>query len=248
VTVFELVGLPGAGKTTLAQRLLDWMAARGAACGERELVGRLGRSRAAHFARLAGFTARKGRYIPATFQLATSVRPPSVSRARFAAKLAVWPYRLSVARAKGFQTVVLDQGILQSAWCVLLEGSLRQPRALDRAVGDVLSACEANFAFISLDLDAELAAARIQARGPMAPPFHRSNPETIRLLTEHRDHLEDVIAAGVRATGAPHLRLDGRSPLTENARRIETFAESICYGTPGSPPSSSLAQGVKVSE
>ena len=227
MTVFELVGLPGAGKTTLARRLVDWLAARGATCGERELIGRLGSSRAAHYARLAGFTARKGRYIPATFRLAASVSPPRVLRTRFAAKLAVWPYRLSVARTKGYQTVVLDQGILQSAWCVLLEGSLSQPRVLDQAVGEVLTACEADFAFISLDVDAQLAAARIEERGPMAAPFHRSNPETVRLLTQHRDHLEEVIVAGVRATGAPHLRLDARSPLEENAVQIENFAESI---------------------
>jgi hypothetical protein len=61
----------------------------------------------------------------------------------------------------------------------------------------------------------------------MAAPFHRGNPETVRLLTEHRDHLEQVVAAGVRATGAPHLRLDARSPIAENAAQIESFAESI---------------------
>jgi hypothetical protein len=227
MTVFELVGLPGAGKTTLARRLLARLAAQGAACGERDLIGRLGTSRAAHYARLAGFTVRKGRHIPATVQLASSVSPPRVSRARFAAKLAVWPYRLSVARAKGYQTVVLDQGVLQSAWCVLLEGSLSRSSALDQAIGDVLTACAASFAFISLDLDPELAADRIQARGPMAAPFHRSNPETVRLLTQHRDQLQQVVAAGVRASGAPHLRLDATCSVAENAARIEAFAESI---------------------
>jgi len=225
--VLELVGLPGSGKTTLAGRLIARLAAQGSTCGERDLIGRLGRSRAAHYARLAGFTLRNGRYLPATIQLARSVSPPKTSRTRFAAKLAVWPYRLSVARAKGYQTVVLDQGILQSAWCVLLEGSLSRPHALDQAIGDVLAGCDAQFAFISLDLDPELAAARIEARGPMAAPFHRGNPETVRLLAEHRDHLEQVVAAGVRATGAPHLRLDATSPIEENAARIETFAESI---------------------
>jgi hypothetical protein len=165
--------------------------------------------------------------MPATFRLAAAVSPHRVARARFAAKLAVWPYRLAVARAKGYETVVLDQGVLQSAWCVLLEGSLRRQGALDHAIGELLAACDANFAFISLDLDAELASERIQARGPMNAPFNRSDPETVRLLADHREHLEQVVAAGVRASGAPHLRLDAKRPISENSARIDAFVDGV---------------------
>jgi AAA domain-containing protein len=225
------VGLPGSGKTTLARGLLARLAGQRLACGDRDLIGRLGNSRAAHYARLARFTLGRGRYLPATFRLAAAVSPPTAARIRFAAKLAVWPYRLSVARARGFETVVLDQGILQSAWCVLLEGSLRRESVLQEAVAELLSGCAASFAFISLDLDATLAAARIQARGPMDAPFNRSNPETVHLLAEHREHLEQVVAAGVRASGAPHLRLDASRPVSENAARIDTFVDAV-LGSP----------------
>jgi hypothetical protein len=146
---------------------------------------------------------------------------------RFAAKLAVWPYRLSVARARGFEAVVLDQGILQSAWCVLLEGSLQREAVLEEALSEVFSGCAASFAFISLDLEPTLAAARIQARGPMEAPFNRGEPEMLRLLAEHRHHLQQVVAAGVHATGAPHLRLDASKPLAENAARVEAFVDDV---------------------
>ncbi len=82
--------------------------------------------------------------MPATFRLAALVGPPTPARTRFAAKLAVWPYRFSVARARGFEAVVLDQGILQSAWCVLLEGWLKRDAILDTAVSEILAACEAD--------------------------------------------------------------------------------------------------------
>ncbi len=225
------MGLPGAGKTTLARGLLARLSGQGLACGDRDLIGRLGTSRAAHYARLARFTLERGRYLPATIRLAAAVRPPTPARTRFAAKLAVWPYRLSVARARGFETVVLDQGILQSAWCVLLEGSLRRASVLEKALTEILAGCAASFAFISLDLDATLAAARIQGRGPMDAPFNRGNPETVRLLEEHREHLEQVVAAGVRATGAPHLRLDASRPISENAARIDAFVDAV-LGSP----------------
>ena len=227
VTVFELVGIPGAGKTTLARALLAWLGEQGRACGERDLIGRLGNSRASHLTRLAGFTLARGRYVPSTLRLAAAVKPPSAARLRLAAKLAVWPYRLSVARARGYETVVLDQGILQSAWCVLLEGSLRREDLLQEAVGEILAGCGASFAFISVDLDVRLAAERIEARGPMDAPFNRGEQETLRLLTQHAEQLDRVVAVGVRATGAPHLRVDGSRPLAENAARIDAFVDSV---------------------
>ncbi|HEX7336551.1 MAG TPA: hypothetical protein VF252_05015 [Gemmatimonadales bacterium] len=227
LTVFELVGLPGSGKSTLAQGLLERLASQGKTWGEREAIGRLGSSRAGHLARLAAFTLARGRCLPATIRFGAAVHPATTARLRFAAKLAAWPYRLSVARALGYDTVVLDQGILQSAWCVLLEGSLQRADLLDKVIEDLFAGCDATFAFISVDLDIERAAARIKARGPMAAPFDRSEAETLRLLRQHAEHLERVVEAGVRVTGAPHLRVDGSRPLAESAEQIDAFVDSV---------------------
>jgi predicted kinase len=227
LTVFELVGLPGAGKSTLADGLLSRLAAQGRVCGERDLIGRLGNSRASHLTRLAGFTLARGRYVPSALRLAAAVKPATTGRMLSAAKLAVWPYRLSVARARGYDTVVLDQGILQSAWCVLLEGTLRREYLLREAIEEVLAGCGATFAFISVDLDVVQAAERIHSRDALYAPFDRSEEETLRLLSEHADHMDMVVAAAVRATGAPYLRVDGSGSLSENAARIDTFVDSV---------------------
>lgn len=227
LTVFELVGLPGAGKTTLARGLLARLAAQGRTSGSTESIGRLGNSRASHLTRLAGFTLARGRYIPSTWRLAAAVKPPTMARARFAAKLAVWPYRCSVARARGYETVVLDQGILQSAWCVLLEGSLQPEDLLEEAIGEIFAGCKATFAFISVDLDVRSAAERIEGRPWRDAPFDRGQQENLRLLTQHASQLERVVEAGVRATGAPHLRVDGTNPPADNAARIDAFVDAV---------------------
>lgn len=227
MTVFEFVGVPGGGKTTLAQALLARLTGQGMACGDRCLHRRLGHSRASHYARLAGFTLSRGRHLPATLRFAGAVRPLTDVRMWFAAKLLVWPYRLSVARAQGYDAVVLDQGILQGVWCVLRAGSLGREALLQEAIRELVAACAAPFAFISVDVDTRLAAVRMEARGPLVAPFSLGKQETRWLLDEHREELEWVVAAGLQVTGAPHLRIDGSRPLAENGARINEFVDGV---------------------
>jgi thymidylate kinase len=226
LTVFELVGPPGAGKTTLARDLHARLAEQGRVCGAWDIIGRSGSNRVEHLTRQAGFTLARG-HLGSTLRFAAAVRPPTRVRMWFTAKLAAWPYRLSVARAQGYDTVVLDQGILQSVWCVLRAGSLRREALLQEAIRGLVEACDAQFAFISVDIDPKVAAARIAERGPLSAPFNLGKQETRWLLDEHRDELERVVAAGLRVTGAPHLRIDGSRPLAENGARINAFVDGV---------------------
>ena len=225
--VIEFLGLPGAGKTTMAERLVRRLGAGGLACGDSAGVGRLRGGRAEHYARLAIHTLARWRSVPPAMRLAAAVTPPRLARWRYATMLTVWAYRLSLVRRRRYDALVLDQGPLQTAWCVLLEGSLRSEPALRNVVGGLLTGQALSFAFIHVDVAPEIAAVRIERRGPMAAPFDRGQMETRRLLTGHRAQLEQVLDLAASLTGAPVLRLDGSAPLEVNDRRIDDFVSRL---------------------
>ena len=225
--VIEFLGLPGAGKSTLAEHLVCTLRAEGRALGCREAIGRLQGGRTEHYARLVAFTVAQRRHFTIAMRLAAAVTPARTLRWRFAAKLAAWPYRLSLVHRRRHDTLVLDQGPLQSAWCVLLDGELREEGALRAAVHDLLADGSFAFAFVYVDVTPELAASRIAARGPMAPPFHRDRAETLRLLTAHRQHLARILEIAEEHASAPVLRVDGSAPLERSNACIAAFVDRL---------------------
>jgi thymidylate kinase len=227
--VVEFLGLPGAGKSTLTRRLLSRLGGRGLACGDLKSIARLKGGRAEHYARLAKFSMKRGRVFRPAARLAVSVAPWSPGCWWFALELALWSYRLSMIHKRTMDILILDHGPLQSAWCVLLKGPLRDERALSDALSYLLARRQLRLAFVYVTVPPELAARRIETRGPMNRPFHRGRGQTERLLSSHRDELDRVLEIAERRTGAPVLRLDGTAPLDENDRRLDEFVEPLTH-------------------
>ena len=225
--VIEFLGLPGAGKTSLVQQVLRRRQADGRIRGRGDFIGRHGRGRTEHYARLAAFTVTRPRHLLSAMRLAAKVTPTRTRRWWFAANLATWPYHFSLMHRYNCETLVLDQGPLQSTWCVLLDGELREEGALRAAVQDVLADKRFTFALVYVDIAPELAADRIAARGPMEPPFHRGRAETLRLLVAHRQHLQQIVEIAEEHAGIPVLRVDGNTQLELNAARIAAFVDRL---------------------
>lgn len=225
--VVEFLGLPAAGKSTLARRLLSRLSARGVACGGSKGIARLKENRAGHYARLAKFAVTRTRRLRPARRLAGAITPWTAARWWFALDLALWTYRLELVRKRIYQIVVLDHGPLQSAWCVLLEGSLEDERVFGDVLAELLCRHQLMFACIYVDIAPEIASRRIEARGPMFPPFNRGRAETQRLLALHREPLEQVLRLAEQRIGALVLRLDGSAPLEENDQRIDAFVDRL---------------------
>ena len=241
--VIEFVGLPGAGKTSAAKEIIEQMRLQGYACADRKSIQRGNSGRAMHYARLAVFNLRHCQTVSTILCLGLAVRPFALSRARFAMELPVWSYRLKLAQDRGDDLLILDQGILQDAWSVMIRGELRSETALSRALGSLLLGTKLRFAFVYFDVDIDVAVERTSNRPATTCRFDRMNSQSAkRLLTAHRKHLETIFDQALQVTHAPSCRVDSSRTLGEVCKDVADFIGSVAP-SPDWAPSRLLSAG-----
>ena len=235
--VVEFVGLPGAGKSALASRLVASLSERGVSCGERKNVGGSGSPRSIHYTALGLFYLCHPVELRAALQLASTGSPRPVRRVYQAIKyVSVWSYRMRLARRRGYQAVVLDQGVVQDAWSLMLRGPWRD-EIVHRAVSRAILATGLPYALVYFDIPVEAAVKRIEDRPTMESRFDRVEPvEATRQLRLQGNRLERLFTRIVDLTGAAHYRLDATQSLDDSCSELEAFVQALNHRHLGRTP------------
>ena len=225
--ILELVGLPGAGKTSVAEQLIPLLRSRGIACADRQLVFPGSPSRPVRYVKLAAFAARHPRILLSSLAYALAVLPVTSERMRSALTLMIWTHRLKMSRTRRFSLVLLHEGLVHNAWCVLLRGKLWSIHAQRAALRSALSCVGLPFAFVYLDVALDVAIERVSGRST-TPLFNMNNrEESERLLATHGPLLNGIFRHAVEVTGAPYLRVDAGRPLQEVCAEVLSFVDRL---------------------
>jgi hypothetical protein len=236
--VCELVGLPGAGKTSAAARIVQQMRAGGCSCGDRPSLGRGRRSRALSQIRKAEFHLTHPRHLAAALRFGLSVHPLNIASVSRAYRVSNWAYGLSRARNRGFERVILDQGIVQELWSVTLTGSRWSPRALDAVLRGILAGTDVSLALVYLDIGIDEASDRLRRRPVTTSRFDRMELSEARALLSSREAgLKELFQRAVALTGAPWCRVDGERALEDVCAQVTAFVDGIADGYPAGSPS-----------
>lgn len=224
--VVEFAGLPGAGKSAVAADLVAELAVRGYRCSGRIVIGAGGP--ASRLLGAARALAADPVLVARALRLAASLRPRHQGRLRQVLKLPSWRRRWEMARHRALDVMVLEEGLVQNLWGVLLGGARVPSSAADPVLRAAYAGSRASFAFVFFDVDVETALARIAIRGNPSKRVDRAPAaEQRRLLSTNGPQLGELVERAARLTGAPLLRVDARRPPGESLEEVLRFVELL---------------------
>lgn len=225
--VVEFVGLPGAGKSTLAARLIEELRAQGYDCAGRELLrSKEGGLLAGRSARLR-FWWRHFGLVRSTALTVVAVGAGGAEALRHAARLGRWASGFERLTNSGHQIILLDQGVVQQAWSSLFRAASGRSRLL-QLLDLILRDARPRLAFVYCDVPLEVALQRIAARPEGKSTFDdMDQAEARRLLASHSRDLRELFAHSVDTVQAPHLTVDTSRDLAESCRSVIDFVKLL---------------------
>lgn len=222
----ELVGLPGAGKSTIARAAAQQLRSAGVPVAEDDLPPLTGIARIRRYARFASFCARHPQLVRAVARYTLAVRPWSLTRLRFAFGVLTHAFGAVEAR-RGQGIVLLSQGMLQAAWSIAVNGTAPNARVVDALVDALIPIYEGG-AIVHVDVDPAQAAARIAARDGGGSRFDGlSEAEALERLRPLSRHLATILDSATARVSCALLRVDGGLPPGENAAAIAALVQDL---------------------
>ncbi len=218
--IIELVGLPGAGKTTLATRVLEAPSGFGDRTGGRAVLRTARARRSAplgFFLRHPAVAAASGRLLAA----ALLSGPDAVTHA---GRLAMWGGRLENLARADRELLVLDQGAVQQAWSAAYRLGPSGMRRVEPVLLSLFRSSQVQPILVFCDLPPELALRRVEGRQDGRSILDGMRHErALPLLQTAGPALRGLTERMSRELGLPYLLLDTSEELDVAVSRLRNF-------------------------
>lgn len=228
--LLEFVGLPGSGKTTVSHLVAAKLEAKGIKIVSREEILRQWHQKNAlqKLLQLFSSDSNQWRILLNSLTFAAQVQPINLFSFVQASKIFFNVKRNdAVVRDGNCQLILLDQGLLQEAWSVVIAGSLPKLSALKREMRSLFY--NRSIIIVNLKIDLDTSVSRVQNRGSKKKKDSyfelMDSEEAYSLVTKYFPYLQEIIDCA-RIAEIPILDLDSSLPLEENSEEIVNWIVS----------------------
>jgi thymidylate kinase len=127
--------------------------------------------------------------------------------------------------------VILDQGVIQEGWGLMLRQTGWNHDAVAAAALDVIAGVRAPYALVYFEVDRGVAAQRIATRKAGESRFDgMRRSEASQLLALHEPALRSLYEGAVRQLALPSLRVEAGKPIEELVGEISAFIDQLSSG------------------
>ena len=228
--VVEFVGLPGSGKTTVYHQVASKLRAKGIQIISRdEILTKWHRNNALQkLFKLFSSQFNHWSILINSLAFAFQIKPINWQSFVQAGKVFVNVKRNDeVVRAGNCQIILLEQGLLQEVWSVVITGSLPQVRYLKREMSTLF--CKRSIAIVNFKIDLDTAMSRIQNRPTKKKKDSyfdlMDSEQAYSLLTRYCPYLQEIVNCA-RTAEIPILEIDSLLSVEENSEEIVNWLVS----------------------
>lgn len=223
--IVEFVGLPGAGKTTVAYKVAEKLCSQEVHIISRsEIISQWHQINGLRkIFRLFPLDANHWQVLTHALKLSLQVAPTTWWSIIQAAKVFSNVKRNDdVVQDRNYQVLLLDQGPLQEVWSILLKGELSQKKLLEKAVSPIFK--ERRISVVHSKVAMKTALGRIQGRPrKLECPFDQMEKDkAYTSLLQYSPYLQEIVTYA-QASGAPVLEVDSASPVEQQATEISNW-------------------------
>lgn len=238
--VVEFIGLPGAGKTTIAQNAIENLTAAGYRCFGLSTLDRPESSEKAKGGLISKLRMLKQfaiaclmyRHIAIyAFLYTMQVRPLSyINLRRFLVLLARLDF-MTTLMDRDYDFIILDQGLLQYIWSIAVTGEgPKNDKYLARVLKSILD--EISLFVIMVDVETDLAIERIVSRPTMRSRFdHMPASKAQAILSRHKEIFSQIVDSANTFRDTGYLNVNGSQPIKQNVGLIVPFIEQSRQGS-----------------
>ncbi|QQK80445.1 AAA family ATPase [Salicibibacter cibi] len=227
--IYEFIGMPGSGKTTVAGHVINHLKADGYSVPSiKEIIKvrtfKLNRpSQLIKYISFFFFCLVNVLLFYKVLTFSSSVKPRNTESYIYSIVLMRHLYYIRTLKKKNYDIIIMDEGTLQYVWSIVLSGDSFSKARLTKLVRALSKKNDVNLLFMSFD--AKSAADRVKKRNLKSGRINLLSSQKLESLLTYHQKSMDIILENINQIKPSLKRIKGGKPINEKVHTVLNIVE-----------------------